>query len=74
MKLQVKYFPLVTCTLWGILSLDRISDDLSLIFKFTFSSNNSLLNFNKFLTFMHNFLGVYEELFIVSLFLEVIIN
>lgn len=57
MKLQVKYFPLVTCALWGILSIDRISDDLSLIFKFTFSSNDSLLNFKRFLTFMHNFFG-----------------
>ena len=55
MKQQIKYFPLVTCVLWGILSIDRISDDLSLIFSFKFSLNNSLLNFKRFLSFMHNF-------------------
>ena len=55
--LQIKYFPIVTCIIWGILSVDRISDDLALILKFDFSRYLPLEIFKQTTIFLHNLIS-----------------
>ena len=55
--LQIKYFPIVTCIIWGILSIDRISDDLALILEFNYSNYLPLEIFKQTTIFLHNLIS-----------------
>lgn len=55
--LQIKYFPIVTCVIWGILSVDRISDDLALIYEFKYSDYFVLEIIKQTTIFLHNLIA-----------------